>query len=115
VIIAVFALLVVIFVILPLAGVALFFVLRTLIIGLIMGALGRLVVPGAQPIGFLATVCCGWIGALVGGAIGSAAHFGGLATTLVMVAVSAGAVAIWSGTHRKGIGGRPRRRMLDRL
>ena len=72
VILAVFLVLVVVFVVLPIVGVALWWLISTAIVGLIMGGLGRLIVPGHNPIGFLATVCCGLVGALVGGAIGHA-------------------------------------------
>jgi uncharacterized membrane protein YeaQ/YmgE (transglycosylase-associated protein family) len=100
VILAVFALLVILFVILPLVGVALWFVISTAVVGVFFGALGRLLIPGRQPIGVLATIACGWIGALAGGVIGRAAHVGHFPTILIEVAVAAGAVAVWSGTHR---------------
>src|SRR4051812_50097688 len=69
-----------------------------------MGALGRLIVPGHNPIGFLATVACGLVGALVGGAIGRAigGHF---VTILLEIGVAAASVAVWSATHRTAIGG----------
>jgi uncharacterized membrane protein YeaQ/YmgE (transglycosylase-associated protein family) len=104
VIFAVFVALVVIFVILPLVGVALWFLVSTAVVGLIVGALGRLVVPGAQPIGVLATIACGWAGSLIGGGIGRSAGFGRLATLLVEIALSAVAVALWSGYHRRSVG-----------
>ena len=108
-ILAVFALLVLVFVILPLVGVALWFVISTAVVGIFFGALGRLIVPGYQPIGVLATIACGWIGALVGGVIGRAAHIGHFATILVEIGLSAASVAIWSGTHRGQVTGRTRR------
>lgn len=40
------------------------------IVGLIAGALARLVVPGRHPIGLVGTMLLGLIGALVGGFIG---------------------------------------------
>ncbi len=40
--------------------------------GLLAGAVARLVVPGAQRIGCLATIAVGILGALLGGAIGEA-------------------------------------------
>lgn len=108
-ILAVFALLVLLFVILPLVGVALWFVISTAVVGIFFGALGRLIVPGYQPIGILATIACGWIGALVGGAIGRAAHVGHFATILIEVGLSAATVALWSGTHRGQVTGRSAR------
>ena len=112
-ILAVFAILILIFVILPLVGVALWFVITTAIVGIIFGGLGRLIVPGHQPIGLLATICCGWIGSLIGGAIGHGVGFGHLATLLVEIGVSAGAVAVWSATQRKSVTG-PRRGQIAR-
>lgn len=47
-------------------------VLGWLIIGLIAGALARLVVPGRDPMGVVATIGLGLAGAVVGGLIGRA-------------------------------------------
>ena len=107
-ILAVFALLVVVFVILPFIGWAIGLVIWTAVVGIFFGALGRLIVPGRQPIGILATIACGWIGSLVGGVIGRSAHIGHFATVLVEVGLSAVSVAIWSGTHRGQLVGRRR-------
>lgn len=110
-ILAVFALLVVLFVILPLIGWAIGLVIWTAIVGIFFGALGRLIVPGYQPIGVLATICCGWAGSLVGGLIGRSASLGRFATVLIEVALAAAAVAVWSGTHRGQVTGRTRGRL----
>jgi uncharacterized membrane protein YeaQ/YmgE (transglycosylase-associated protein family) len=109
VILAVFALLVVVFIILPLVGWAIGLVIWTAIVGIFFGALGRLIVPGYQAIGILATICCGWIGSIIGGVIGRSTHIGHLATVLVEIGMAAAAVAIWSGTHRGQVAGRSRR------
>jgi uncharacterized membrane protein YeaQ/YmgE (transglycosylase-associated protein family) len=108
VVLAVFALLVLLFVVLPLLGAALWFVLWTAIGGLVIGALGRLIVPGTQPIGLLATICCGWLGSLLGAGIGGAAGLPRIGTILVSIGVSAVAVAVWSGSHRQLAGRRSR-------
>ena len=108
-ILAVFALLVLVFVILPLVGWAIGLVIWTAIVGIFFGALGRLIVPGYQPIGFLATIACGWIGSLIGGVIGRSAHIGRFGTILIEVGLSAATVAIWSGTHRGQVAGRSRK------
>jgi uncharacterized membrane protein YeaQ/YmgE (transglycosylase-associated protein family) len=105
VVLAVFVVLLLLFVILPLAGVALWWLITTAIVGLIVGGLGRLIVPGRNPIGIFPTVVCGLIGSLIGGAIGHAIG-GRFITVLVEVGVAAGAVAVWSATHRTAIGGR---------
>jgi uncharacterized membrane protein YeaQ/YmgE (transglycosylase-associated protein family) len=105
VILAVFVVLLLLFVVLPLAGVALWWLITTAIVGLVVGGLGRLIVPGRNPIGFLPTIVCGLIGSLVGGGIGHAIG-GRFITVLVEVGVAAGAVAVWSATHRTAIGRR---------
>lgn len=102
-ILAVFVALVVIFVVLPIVGVALWWLISTAIVGLIVGALGRLIVPGHNPIGFLPTIACGLAGALVGGAIGRAVG-GRLVTILIEIGVAAAAVAVWDMTHRRPVG-----------
>lgn len=45
-------------------------VLYWVIVGLVAGALARLVVPGRHPIGLVGTMLLGLLGALVGGFIG---------------------------------------------
>ena len=41
-----------------------------LVVGLIAGALARLLVPGRDPMGFLGTIVLGLIGSLIGGFLG---------------------------------------------
>ncbi|MEU9890858.1 GlsB/YeaQ/YmgE family stress response membrane protein [Sphaerisporangium sp. NPDC051011] len=53
-------------------------ILGAIVIGAIIGALGRLVLPGRQPIGWLLTIIVGIVAALVGTAI---AQVLGVATT----------------------------------
>lgn len=102
-ILAVFALLVLIFVILPLAGMAIAWVIWTALIGIFLGAFGRLIVPGRQPIGVFATIACGLVGSLAGGIVGQTAHLHRFATLLIEIGIAALAVALWSGTHRRPI------------
>lgn len=107
----IFAALVVLFVILPLIGAAISWVIWTAIVGIFLGGLARLIIPGRQNIGILATIVCGWIGSLVGGAIGGGiwgfhrhqlgVH--GLARVLIEIGVSAVAVLGWSATHRTAV------------
>ena len=69
--------------------------------GLIVGALGRLVVPGRQPIGCLFTVLIGVVGAVAGTAIARAAGFHWWLVVLAcQVGVAAVGVAIVAGTLR---------------
>ena len=45
-------------------------IIWTIIIGLVAGALARLVVPGDDPMGILGTIVLGVVGSLVGGLLG---------------------------------------------
>ncbi|GAA5047018.1 GlsB/YeaQ/YmgE family stress response membrane protein [Streptomyces similanensis] len=47
-------------------------IISAIVIGIIIGALGRLVVPGRQHIGILWTILIGIVAALIGAAIASA-------------------------------------------
>ena len=42
-----------------------------IVIGLVVGAIARLIVPGRQPMGLIATAVLGIVGAYVGGTLGS--------------------------------------------
>lgn len=46
-------------------------IITMIIIGLIAGAIARLLIPGRQHIGLLATIVVGIVGSYVGGALGS--------------------------------------------
>jgi len=95
-------------------------VITAILIGIVVGVLGRLLVPGKQPIGMLVTVLIGIVGAFLGTAI---ARMLGIPTVtngidwlelLVQVIVAALGVALVSsmmGRRRTGVvGGRGRRR-----
>lgn len=100
-ILGIFALLVVLFVVLPLIGMALWAIITTVIVGLVLGALGRLVVPGRHPIGFLATVGAGLCGSILGGFVAQhVLHVHWFGTVVVQIAVAAVAVALMSGRRR---------------
>jgi uncharacterized membrane protein YeaQ/YmgE (transglycosylase-associated protein family) len=88
------------FLALGLLGAALWALLSTIVVGLIIGLLGRLVVPGRQPIGLLATVLIGFLGAIGGSLIGHAIGTGHLLTVLLEVAVAGLLVAGYSGSRR---------------
>jgi len=63
-----------------------------LLSGLVVGALGRLVIPGPNPMGILETIGVGIGGALLGGLVGSILfdNAGGL-----IFAVIAAAIIVW--------------------
>lgn len=109
-ILALFVAFLVLFVVLPLVGLALWTLVSTAIVGLFFGALARLVLPGSQPIGALATILSGLIGSIIGGLIGHEIGVGHLATVLLEIGVSVVAVAGFSTTqsHRRGLTGRRR-------
>lgn len=66
-----------------------------LLVGLVIGALGRLVVPGRQPIGCLFTILIGIVGSVAGLAIAKAADLDWWLVVLAcQVAVAAVGVAL---------------------
>lgn len=102
VILLVFLVLIALFVILPIIGIALWALISTIIVGLIIGGLGRLVVPGSQPIGFVATVASGLCGSILGGFLGQhVLDLGGLSTVLIEIAVSALVVTVITNGQRR--------------
>jgi len=83
----------------------LFLVVSIVIGGLVIGGLGRLVVPGRQPMGCLATMAVGLAGAIVGGVIARGLYADpgrhALVTLLLEVAVAAVLVALVSSPRRR--------------
>lgn len=70
--------------------------------GLVVGALGRLVVPGRQPIGCLFTLLIGIVGAVAGTAIARAAGFDWWLIVLAcQVGVAAVGVAVVEASMRR--------------
>ena len=74
-------------------------ILGYIVIGLIVGALARLVVPGRNPIGLLMTILIGIVGAIAGGLIAHAIGLGVILTFLVAVAIAALLVYLISGSR----------------
>jgi len=74
------------------------------ITGLIIGALGRLVLPGRQEIGLLATSLIGIAASLLGGILANAFDAGWLVRFLVAVALAAIGITLYAsssyGRHR---------------
>ena len=70
------------------------------LIGLVIGGLGRLIVPGSQPIGLLATALGGIAAALLGGVIAHVAHLGTVLQFLIAIAVAAVLVAVFGAGQR---------------
>ena len=70
------------------------------VIGLVIGALARLVLPGEQAIGWLGTIGSGIAGAIVGGIIAHAFDWGGIGPFLIALGVGTALIAILSGSRR---------------
>jgi uncharacterized membrane protein YeaQ/YmgE (transglycosylase-associated protein family) len=88
----------------------LFLILVMVIGGLIIGALGRLVVPGPNPIGFVRTVLAGWAGSFLGGLLGRLVfgwryRYSGLLALIVAVATTALIVYLIDGRHSRHTSG----------
>ncbi len=67
-------------------------ILGYLLVGLVVGLLGRLVIPGPNPMGLLVTTLVGIGGALLGGLVGSALGLEGLGFVL---SVAGAALIVW--------------------
>ncbi|TKK90895.1 GlsB/YeaQ/YmgE family stress response membrane protein [Herbidospora galbida] len=83
-------------------------ILGAIVIGAVIGVLGRLVLPGRQPIGWILTIVVGIVAALIGTAIAQSL---GVATTdgidwielvmqVVLAVIGVGAVAALRGRTR---------------
>lgn len=96
------AILVVLFIVLPLIGLAVWALISVGIVGVIIGGLARLVLPGRQTIGILGTVLLGWIGSIIGSFIGfHVIHTGKILTILLEIGVAAALIALYAGSDRR--------------
>jgi uncharacterized membrane protein YeaQ/YmgE (transglycosylase-associated protein family) len=71
------------------------------LVGLAIGALARLILPGIQPIGWLGTIAAGIAGALLGGIVADAFDFGGFLQFVAAVLVAAALIAAFAGGTRR--------------
>jgi uncharacterized membrane protein YeaQ/YmgE (transglycosylase-associated protein family) len=69
------------------------------LVGVVIGALARLILPGRQAIGWLGTALCGIAGSLLGGIIGDVIGVGSLLQFVLAVIVAIVLVAIFGGTR----------------
>jgi len=76
--------------------------------GLIIGALGRLAVPGRNPMGIVMTIVLGIVGSLVGGLVSRALGLQSTLTFIVAVLAAAVLVYLYSGGGRRSLFGRRR-------
>jgi uncharacterized membrane protein YeaQ/YmgE (transglycosylase-associated protein family) len=120
-ILAIFLVLLALFVILPLIGFLVWTMITMALTGIALGGLARLIIPGEQPIGVIATVVAGWIGSIVGTLIASAAfgtfHHHWIARTLIEIAVAAVAVLGFSAgaksNKKKAMSGHGHHKIID--
>jgi uncharacterized membrane protein YeaQ/YmgE (transglycosylase-associated protein family) len=74
--------------------------------GFVVGALGRLLVPGPNPIGFIRTVLAGWAGCFLGGIFGRLVfgwryRYSGLLALVVAVVFTALIIYAIEGRQRR--------------
>jgi uncharacterized membrane protein YeaQ/YmgE (transglycosylase-associated protein family) len=70
------------------------------LVGLVIGGLGRLVLPGPRPIGWLGTIAAGIAGSLGGGLLGDLLGGNWLLELVLAVAVAALLIATLGGPRR---------------
>ena len=73
------------------------------LVGLVIGALARLVLPGRQQIGLLATALFGIAASLLGGIVGDAAGLGGLLQFVLAVALAALGITLFASADRRRV------------
>ena len=71
------------------------------LVGLAIGALARLVIPGGQAIGWLGTIAAWILGALVGGVIGDALDGSWVLELALAVGIAALAIVAFGGARRE--------------
>jgi uncharacterized membrane protein YeaQ/YmgE (transglycosylase-associated protein family) len=76
-------------------------IISAIVVGLIVGALARLSIPGRQPIGFLATLLLGLVGAFIGAAIGYAITDSFIIVLILQVAIAAVGVYLYTGAKSR--------------
>jgi uncharacterized membrane protein YeaQ/YmgE (transglycosylase-associated protein family) len=96
-------------------------VITAILIGIVVGVLGRLVLPGKQPIGMLLTILVGIVSAFIGTAIAraigiptatSGIDWLELLVQVIVAALGVALVASLTGRRRTGLTGRRRSGIL---
>ena len=77
-----------------------FKLLWLVLVGLVIGALARLILPGQQQLGMLATALYGIGGSLIGGVVADLLNFGAVLGFLTAVGVAALLIALIGGAQR---------------
>jgi uncharacterized membrane protein YeaQ/YmgE (transglycosylase-associated protein family) len=117
-ILVVFIILLALFVILPLVGFLVWTMVSIAVSGIVLGGLARLIIPGRQQIGILATIVSGWIGSIVGGLIALGVfgrHQHWLGRILIELGVSALTVLAFSAgaRNKSGSGQQQHHKIID--
>lgn len=81
-------------------------ILWFIVVGAVIGALARLLVPGRNPIGVLLTVLVGVAGAVLGGVVADALGAGSVVAFVFAIVIAALGVAALTGLNTRGHGGR---------
>ncbi|GAA3943232.1 hypothetical protein GCM10023085_26260 [Actinomadura viridis] len=81
-------------------------ILWFIVVGAVVGALARLIVPGRNPIGILLTILVGVVGAILGGVVADALGAGTLVAIVFSVVIAALGVAALTSLNSRGRGGR---------
>jgi uncharacterized membrane protein YeaQ/YmgE (transglycosylase-associated protein family) len=81
-------------------------ILWFIVVGALVGALARLIVPGRNPIGILLTILVGIAGAFLGGLVADALGAGTLVAIVFAVLIAALGVAVLTMATSRGRGGR---------
>ncbi|TDD75354.1 GlsB/YeaQ/YmgE family stress response membrane protein [Actinomadura rubrisoli] len=81
-------------------------ILWFIVVGAVIGAVARLLVPGRNPIGVLLTILVGVAGAILGGVIADALGAGTLIALVFAVVIAALGVAALTTMNTRGGGGR---------
>jgi uncharacterized membrane protein YeaQ/YmgE (transglycosylase-associated protein family) len=91
-------------------------IIGLLIVGLIIGALARLLLPGRQKIGLGLTLVLGVVGALIGGVIASALGSGDIFELNIIgfIAAVAASVGLLAVAEAAGLGAGDKKRELKR-
>ena len=76
----------VLFVVVPFVGATLWAIMTTLLVGLLLGALARVIAPGTNPLGLLTTAVVGVAGSLLGTLAAGVLDTGSLVRLLLQVA-----------------------------
>jgi uncharacterized membrane protein YeaQ/YmgE (transglycosylase-associated protein family) len=90
------------FVVLPFLGATLWALLTTLLVGLVLGAIARVIVPGPTPMGCLTTALVGVFGSLLGTVLARLLDTGSFARLLLQIASAVVLVMVLRPTRGTG-------------